>query len=192
MENTKQKTVTSTSRPELLNFLPRMTLFPGEDENSFEDLHHALMLDLSPATPYETAIAENLIALEWELVRHRKIRDDIIQIEFRKVVTNVIATGTLGISLNKREADETDTLVKAYYSGSPEHRAEMLGHFTTLGITEGQILAKAYDHSMDSIVEHERKIQGIENRRRKLLDDYNKMKASRAKPIEDAVVLEAT
>jgi hypothetical protein len=45
------------------------------------------------------------------------------------------------------------------------------------------------EQTMSSTSEHENKIQGIEDHRRKLLDDYYQMKSVRAKPIEDAVVL---
>jgi len=95
MEDPTQNLSAITSQPELLDFLPRMTMFPGEDENSFEDLRHALMLDLNPATPYEATIADNLVSLEWELIRHRKIRDDLVKIEYRKVTSIVVQTNSL-------------------------------------------------------------------------------------------------
>ena len=33
------------------------------------------MQSLAPVTPYEGVIAENLIAIEWELLQHRRMRD---------------------------------------------------------------------------------------------------------------------
>ena len=34
-----------------------------------------MMQSLAPVTPYEGVIAENLIAIEWELLQHRRMRD---------------------------------------------------------------------------------------------------------------------
>ena len=38
-----------------------------------------MMLELAPATPYECVIAENLVALEWEMLQHRRMRNACIR-----------------------------------------------------------------------------------------------------------------
>ena len=55
---------------ELEDLIPRPMLFPGEDSIAYEDLRDALLGDLAPGAPYERALAENLVTLEWEAIRH--------------------------------------------------------------------------------------------------------------------------
>lgn len=58
----------------------------GERPGSFEAIHVGLMASLAPATPYECVIAENLIAIAWELVQHRAMRENFLR---RKVAAAV-------------------------------------------------------------------------------------------------------
>ena len=57
------------------DLLPARDHITGEDPGSFDGFHEGLMQSLAPLTPYEGVIAENLIAIEWELVQHRRMRD---------------------------------------------------------------------------------------------------------------------
>ena len=57
------------------DLLPARDPIPGEDPGSFETFHAAMMASLVPFTPYECVIGENLVAIEWELAQHRRMRD---------------------------------------------------------------------------------------------------------------------
>lgn len=83
--NNQTKSVSTGGPQELLDLIPRMGLLPGEIEADLEDLREAFLSELAPTTPYETAIVENIIALEWETHRHRGLRDNLIRSSFRKV-----------------------------------------------------------------------------------------------------------
>jgi hypothetical protein len=74
----------------LQGLFPRITIFPGEDEVSFEGLRQAFKLDLSPGSPYELALVENLVTLEWEAIRHRNIRDQLVLTKFSDLAVGVI------------------------------------------------------------------------------------------------------
>ena len=56
-------------------------------------------------------------------------------------------------------------------------------------ITPSEILAKAYKDLARPLELHERHIAEIEVRRRKLRDDYDRLKTSRALPVEEAEVV---
>lgn len=71
----------------------------GEDPGTYEAVHAGLMATLSPLSPYECLIAENLISIEWELVQHRKLRDDL----HRREVMSKVFEALVGI---KREEHE--------------------------------------------------------------------------------------
>jgi hypothetical protein len=69
------------------DLLPSRAPIIGEDPGSFEGFHNGMMQSLLPVTPYEGVIAENLIAIEWELLQHRRMRDAGL----RKVVRNYVS-----------------------------------------------------------------------------------------------------
>ena len=66
------------------DLLPARAPILGEDPGSFEGFRAGMMQSLLPMTPYEGVIAENLIAIEWKLLQHRRMRDAGL----RKVVRN--------------------------------------------------------------------------------------------------------
>ena len=41
---------------DILDLLPHITLFPGEDEMTYEGLLDAYLSDLNPGSPYETSV----------------------------------------------------------------------------------------------------------------------------------------
>jgi len=78
---------------ELEDLIPRPMLFPGENSIAYEDLRDALLGDLAPGAPYEQALAENLVTLEWEAIRHRRMRDTLIKAKARDLAVGVFSTG---------------------------------------------------------------------------------------------------
>lgn len=59
----------------------------GEDPGTYEAVHAGLMASLTPMTAYECVIAENLVAIEWEILQHRKLREDLLR---QKVHSSVV------------------------------------------------------------------------------------------------------
>ena len=57
------------------DLLPAREHIIGEDPGSFDRFRESMTRALAPMTPYEHVIAENLIAIEWELIQHRRMRD---------------------------------------------------------------------------------------------------------------------
>jgi len=56
-------------------------------------------------------------------------------------------------------------------------------------ISLDEIFAKAYSHVADQLELHEKKLADLEIRRRRLRDDYERLKAARARPVEDAEII---
>ena len=135
---------------ELEDLIPRLMLFPGEDSIAYEDLRDALLGDLAPGAPYERALAENLVTLEWEAIRHRRMRDTLIKAKARDLAVGVFSTGE----------------VREPYHHNETH--ERLG---------------------SALVSADRKSADLETRRRRLRDDYERLKAARARPVEDAEII---
>ena len=89
----------------------------GEDANGYKTFHQALTATLAPATPYECVIAENLIAIEWELLQHRRMRDASI----RKAMRDKIRLAV--IDRYKKEVKD-ESLQEHLATGEPEENWE--------------------------------------------------------------------
>src|SRR6056297_2140413 len=72
------------------DLLPTRDPIPGEDPGSFQTFHAAMMASLGPATPHECVIAENLVAIEWELAQHRRMRDAGLRNIMRQAICNAV------------------------------------------------------------------------------------------------------
>lgn len=168
---------------------PRPMILPGENPDLYEALRDALLHDLAPRSPYQRILAHNLITLEWEAQRHRRMRDELIRAEMRDIAVGGLESGRLG----------------AGYRATPEHKA--MGHalvgpdrgraeaaaqaLVARGITLGELAAKAYGLQGEKVEVHEKKLADLETRRRRLREEYDRLGAARQRPVEDAEILEA-
>ncbi|MGJ8585992.1 MAG: hypothetical protein ACSHXD_18025 [Marinosulfonomonas sp.] len=175
---------------ELLDLLPGIELFPGEDETTYEGLRQAFMADLAPGTPYETALAHNLITLEWEAIRHRRIRDGLLLAEYRDQAMGVFSKGEVGAVSSFGRSKEDEDAAFALVNPDPEIRQPAELQLAEYQITPAEILAKAYRQVAKSVEIHERILSDIEIRRRRLRDDFDRLKTARNRPVEDAEVVE--
>lgn len=183
------KTSSDTAHAELLqHFLPTQ-LLPDEDPETYGALRDALFLNLMPGTPYERILAEQLVTLEWEALRHRRLRDSLLMAEYRDQSMGVFQEGEVGqvddFYLDQNTKDMAFNLV----STDKDRRAKAMQALEAAQITPSEILAKAYSALASSLELHERHIAEIEVRRRKLRGDYDRLKTTRARPVEEAEVV---
>ena len=180
------KTPSDEAHAELLqHFLPTQ-LLPDEDPETHRVLRDALFLNLMPATPYERILAEQLVTLEWEALRHRRLRDSLLMAEFRDQSMGVFKEGKVGrVSDFYRTQDIKD---KAFdlVSTNKNKRTKAMQALEAAQIAPSEILAKAYKALARPLETHECHIAEIEVRRRKLRDDYDRLKTTRALPVEEA------
>ena len=172
---------------EIEDLIPRPMLFPDENPVVYEDLHDALIGDLAPGTPYERALAENLVTLEWEAIRHRRMRDTLIKAKARDLAIGVFSTGEVRDAYNPDEKHEQlgSALVSADRKSAAKAAAALKKHEISLD----EIFAKAYSRVSNQLELHEKKLADLETRRRRLRDDYERLKAARARSVEDAEVI---
>jgi hypothetical protein len=184
------KAISTSGSQELLDLIPRMRLLPGEDDATFEDLRQALLGELAPSTPYQTAIAENIIALEWETHRHRALRDNLIRSRFREVAqeTRDGRTNEFNLRLGGASQDAMDFAV-ALMSPTAADTTEARNWLAQNNMTVEEIVAVAYQKAGPALEPHERKLAELETRRRRLRQDYDQLKATRARPVRDAEIV---
>ncbi len=189
---TPTKNTQSDKITELLDLIPRLKPMPGEDEALMADLRQGFLQELAPSSPYEHSLAEQIFSLEWEAIRHRRMRDALILAEIRQQSVGVFTEDKIDpLDLLKVDHAAKD-LGYDLVSDEPARRQKAMEKLAELEITPDEILAKSYAAVAKSVAPHEAHIADIERRKRRLRNDYDALKAARAAPVEDAVVLDST
>jgi hypothetical protein len=194
------------------DLLPVRDPIPGEDPGSFEGFRAAMMASLIPGTPYECVIAENLIAIEWELVQHRRMRDSGLRVLIRKAIRKAIvrqkdaehqsaleASWERHVEAGGSEANWNETpfdrdaakmagehLAACAMSRDPETQARTYEDGRALGMDPVEIMGEAYRSYEDSVTHHENRLPELEQRRREVKRDFDALQ--RARPVEATVI----
>lgn len=175
------------ARQELVELIPRLPILPGENAVAFEDLRQALLSELRPSSPYQMSLAENLIALEWEIHRHRSLSEGLFRKHFRKAAQEVWEKDRLGVHAGVGKVSrEAGDFAEGLLNPNSDQRVTSLAWLEERNIEVCEINATAYQKASKALEPHESKLTELEGRRRRLREDYDKLKATNAKPIEDA------
>ena len=194
------------------DLLPTRDPIPGEDPGSFETFHAAMMASLGPATPYECVIAENLIAIEWELAQHRRMRDAGLRDIIRQAICKAVVRqkdaehdAALDEEWERHEeagGDEEDweptpfdsdaaeaageELAARAMSRNPGEQAHAYEEVTALGMDPVEIMGEAYRSHNRSVTHHDDRLRELEGRRREVKRDFDALQ--RARPVEATVI----
>ncbi|MFT7106325.1 MAG: hypothetical protein ACJAVT_000844 [Yoonia sp.] len=171
------------------------------------------MQSLLPMTPYEGVIAENLIAIEWELLQHRRMRDGGLRRVVRDRVSDAVVKreeaahdAELDEAWDAHEArggTEDDweqpfsfdreaaraagqTLAQNAVSRDPGTFQAACAEIEGMGFDVVSLMSEAYLSYEGSVTEHENKLPGLERRRRDVMRDYDTLQ--RARPVEAEVI----
>lgn len=208
----KKETLPDLQRFNLESFaaiLPQRQALVGEDAGSWEAFHASMRQTLNPGTPYEAEIAENLIAIEWELIQHRAMRDAGLRKTVRRAIR--IAVEDAG-----RDAAAARSLADRAVSSDTQIRDRAYAEIKELGMEPVELMGEAYRGTLrssasaqpayaptdpfeyasppvavqsptdDSAEFHDEKIRQLERRRREVKRDYDQLQQSR--PDEGALI----
>jgi len=191
------------------DLLPERGHIIGEDLGSFVGFRDGMMQSLAPITPYEGLIAENLIAIEWELLQHRRMRDASLRAVIRGTVCEAVITrekaahevlldglfdehenagGTLDDWEEPFEFDEEaaeaagQNLAERAMSRDPEDIATANAEIEAMGLNVVELMGEAYRSSGEGVRHHDDKIQELERRRREVKRDFDALQKTR--PLE--------
>ena len=195
------------------DLLPSRAPIIGEDPGSFEGFHNGMMQSLLPVTPYEGVIAENLIAIEWELLQHRRMRDAGL----RKVVRNHVSKavvkreeaahdakldeawhaheaqgGTEDDWENPFDFDEDaalelgQSLAQNAVSRDPDTFQAACAEIEGLGLDIVDLMSGAYLGYKTGVAKHEDRLPDLERRRREVMRDYDALQ--KVRPVEAEVI----
>lgn len=180
----------------------------GEEPGSFDSFHEGMIRSLMPATPYECVISENLIAIEWELLQHQRMRNaSLRQITHDAICRAIVAyrqdtyDSASGAEFEKaqmalfdKEAAEVEgeDLAKRAISSDRKIQAAAYAEITGLGMDPLQVMSGAYRISDLRVTHHHLEIQQLERRRRDVKREFDALQ--KVRPLDaqaiDASVIE--
>jgi hypothetical protein len=191
------------------DILPERQHIAGEDIGSYSCFHDAMLQALTPFTPYECVVAENIIAVEWELLQRRRMREAALRKSMRKSIKKAlldhfkvlhendmdekwkafVAAGNDGDSwedpyeFDEREAGaKADLLAMQVTSEDMTVQAVAAAEAEQRGVDLLDIMSAAYLETNSASEKHDDKAQKLERRGRELKKDYDLLQ--RARPIE--------
>lgn len=171
---------------ELMDLVPVVEPDPWEDPESFDALKSAVFAELNPETVYERAVATEIFACIWDAFRSRVLAKDLRVACYRKSALQLVLMEGFQALPDKGALDAVGALLGADKSA----RAAAKKKLKQMGITEADIVAKAYiDHFHETEALARRPFR-FDERRRALMKEYAELKARREQAaIEDAEVL---
>ena len=189
--------------------LPKREALIGEDPGAFDDFHAAMMQTFAPATAYECVIAENLIAIEWEIVQRRHMREVSLQQAMRKSIcaavvrkldaahdamlekaweAHVEAGGSeddwdeygAGGMFDRDGAEATGKALAARAtSSSHDVRLKAYSEIAALGLKPVEVMSEAYAAINGPAARHDEKLQELERRGREVKRDLDALQKAR-------------
>lgn len=183
------------------DLLPARGRILGEAPVSFEAFQAALSASLAPATPHEALIAENLVAIEWEILQQRRMRDASLRKNLHaRIVKAVINARSSSTSIpdialefpmwpgEGTDDEEAQDVAARATSGDATLQTEAENDLVGMGLDPVALLADAYRRDDKSTMLHDAILADLERRRRDVKRDYDALQAAR--PIEAEVVEE--
>ena len=194
-------------------FLPKRDPIIGEDPGSFAGFHDGMMRSLTPFTPYECVIAENLIAIEWELLQQRRMRDASLRQQIRAAVCRAVMdrerkTHDAALAAawdshvaqggNKNDWKEpftfdaaaarklADDLASRATSRDPDLQSRAYDEILELGLAPLELMGNAYLDPLNFTLKHDEKTQELERRRREVRRDYDALQ--KARPLDGEII----
>ncbi len=190
----RRKTVPSNWQ----DLIPRPDFLPEEDPMEYEALKHALMTEHDPQTPYETIHVADLVLLEWDMRRHRRLYNDVFMAAIRDQAADLILGPEhldyrrVGHDWDDREQTEAAARLNAgaLVGSDPELRRQAEEILAKAGYQRREVVGRAAVNAADQLARHEDRIAELEQRRRRLRDDLDRMKRGRSLR-SDAETIEA-
>ncbi len=177
-------------------------LLPDEDPANFTEFRDALLEELAPRSAYQKCLAMNLVGIEWDIGRNRRLLAAAIRDAFRRQAVSLAVREIDGSAYLSSDAagaaleGEYDEAYAVYYAETfardlLDRKDKAAAALAELGVTPSEIVAAAQRYRATAVIYHEDRIAELERRRRALQSDYAALQARRpaTEAIEDAVVV---
>ena len=139
------------------------SLVLGEDAKAYNKLASLIAGAVKPIDYLEYIWVRDMISLEWDILRHRRIKAEIIngaKIEALKVLLVPLMASAVF-----EDDERVAFLAQKWANGDPAAVREVKTRLESAGLTEENIAAEAFLIRMDAVVRIDRTIAGMELRR---------------------------
>lgn len=168
-----------------------MKLLPGEDPLDKEQLRMALMAEFAPDTAYQRRLAEQLVEYEWEIGRHRRLRDLCILAQYQARATTLLDRGRPILPVEESSLTPDDKMLARDLVG-PDDDDRVLAEKDLLDRTNWHpehVLAMAAGNCAAADA-HENRIRDLERRRALLRKEFGELQSTCRTVVEDAEIIE--
>jgi len=153
-------------------------LLPDEDLEEFNQFSDAILQELAPKGAYQRHLATNLVHIEWDIKRHRRLLSAVLRTEFRELAEGVADKGVPGRATISFAVHSEFNLGRSLLA----HESEAEEVLNQTGVSRSEITAAAVLARRETVAYHEARMGDLERRRRQLLADYDRLKARRSLP----------
>ena len=153
-------------------------LLPDEDVEEFGRFSDAILQELAPQGAYQRHLAANLVHIEWDILRHRRLVAAVLRTEFRELAEGVTENGVPGRATISFAVHSEFNLGRSLLA----HEADAEEVLNQTGVSRSEITAAAVLARRETVAYHEARMGDLERRRRQLLADYDRLKARKSLP----------
>ena len=153
-------------------------LLPDEDLEEFTQFSNAILNELAPQGTYQRYLATNLVHIEWDVLRHRRLMAAVLRTEFRELAEGIAEKGVPGRAAISFALHSEFKLGRSLLA----HDTKAEEVLSQTGVSRAEITAAAVLARRETVAYHEARMADLERRRRQLLADYDRLKARKSLP----------
>jgi hypothetical protein len=180
----EKKMRTKSKKPDRSGLLFAPALLPGEDGRLYAELRRRIWEALKPRDIFEEVLAADLVDIQWEIVRYRRLLGKHLQNERLRASEHLIE-GILPLDFSpdegarlarKRAIDRT--------TGEPEARKEITSQMKRFDLDEEAVIAAAFARNVDLVEKVTRMISVAEARKNKAFREFEFRRSYRSAQIQ--------
>jgi hypothetical protein len=154
-------------------------VLPDEDPKAFIEMRDSLLEELNPETPFELRLALDLVHVEWEAGRHRRLMSATVRTAFFEEAEGAYENGKIGRRLTFGITPDQTKFMQRLKSSDINERREAEKILRDRGVTTAEITAAAVTARESPVNYHETRVAQLEQRRRALMRDYKLLKEAK-------------
>jgi hypothetical protein len=143
-----------------LNLFGPPQLIDGEDGRAYQELHERVRLSLEPADIFEEIWVRDIVDLQWEVLRWRRLKSSLMAASAFKGLQRVLEPFSF---------EEDPDLVEDWAARKPNAIAQVKGMLESAGLTTDAVMAQTFCENLEAIRTMETMIVMAERRRNDVL-----------------------
>jgi hypothetical protein len=143
-------------------------LLPGEKAADYKALRDQILGDIQPKGPLETILVRDVVDLQWEIVRLRRLKAALLRAKALEGVREILAP------FGNEDDEDFAALPDQWARGDPEARQAVRGLLSPAGLGDDEIMATTLAQNLDPVERIDGLIKSGEARRNNTLDEIDR------------------